>query len=354
MYKGIDVSKHNGNINWSKVKNNINFAIIRCGYGMNQANQDDEQYVNNVRGCIENGIPFGVYLYSYANTLEKAQSEAEHVLRLVNSYKDKLTLGIWYDIEDKIQRDLGKDFLEQIINTFCNKVKENGYNVGIYANKDWFTNRISDNIKNSYPLWVAGYGNNNGEPHYNYRYEHNNMIIFQYTSKGKVGGISGNVDLNEYYGDELKAPETEEKPVEEKPSQDIYNDGLVNCIYDIQEWLNRHYNTGLALDNMYGPKTKSALIKGLQTELNTQYKKGLAVDGIFGIKTKSACVNVKQGAEGNITMLIQMALFIKGYKLDMDKKFGSKTARIVGQFQNDNGLTADKIVGKLTFEKLFK
>lgn len=151
-------------------------------------------------------------------------------------------------------------------------------------------------------------------------------------------------------------------PVEvpETPSQsnnnqntDIYNDGKVNCIYDIQEWLNRHYNTGLALDNMYGPKTKAALIKGLQTELNTQYNKGLAVDGIWGIKTYNACVNVKQGAQGNITMLIQMALFIKGYTLDMDKKFGSATATIVGQFQKDNGLTADKIVGKLTFEKLF-
>ena len=134
---------------------------------------------------------------------------------------------------------------------------------------------------------------------------------------------------------------------------DIYNDGLVNCIFDIQEWLNRHYNTGLALDNMYGPKTKAALIKGLQTELNTQYKKGLVVDGIWGTKTYNACINVKQGAEGNITMLIQMALFIKGYNISMDKKFGSKTARIVGQFQNDNGLTADKIVGKNTFQKLF-
>ena len=355
MYNGIDVSKHNNTIDWKAVKNNVDFVIIRCGYGMDQANQDDEQYANNIRGCIENGIPFGVYLYSYANTLEKAESEAEHVLRLVTPYKEAIKLGIWYDIEDKIQRDLGKDFLEQIINTFCNKIKENGYTVGIYANKDWLTNRISDNVKNTYPLWVAGYGNNDGKPHYNYRYEHKNMIMFQYTSKGKINGINGNVDLNEYYGNQLKAPtvQVEQKPTEENTNNDIYNDGLVNCIYDIQEWLNRHYNTRLALDNIYGNLTHKALVKGLQTELNTQYKKGLAVDGIFGIKTKNACVNVKQGAQGNITMLIQMALFIKGYNIDMDKKFGSKTATIVGQFQSDNGLTSDKIVGKNTFEKLF-
>ena len=140
----------------------------------------------------------------------------------------------------------------------------------------------------------------------------------------------------------------------ENQNTDIYNDGLVNCIYDIQEWLNRHYNTGLALDNIYGPKTKAALIKGLQTELNTQYNKGLAVDGIFGNATKNACINVREGAEGNITMLIQMALFIKGYNLSMDKKFGPDTTAKVKEFQKANGLSVDGICGKLTFEKLFK
>ena len=133
----------------------------------------------------------------------------------------------------------------------------------------------------------------------------------------------------------------------------IYHDGLVNCIYDIQEWLNRHYNTGLALDNIYGPKTKNALIKGLQTELNKQYNKGLAVDGIWGLKTYNACINVRQGAEGNITMLIQMALFIKGYSLSMDKKFGSDTTAKVKEFQKSKGLAADGIVGKNTFKALF-
>ena len=139
----------------------------------------------------------------------------------------------------------------------------------------------------------------------------------------------------------------------ENQNTDIYNDGLVNCIYDIQEWLNRHYNTGLALDNIYGPKTKAALIKGLQTELNTQYNKGLAVDGIFGNATKNACINVREGAKGNITMLIQMALFIKGYNLSMDKKFGANTTAKVKEFQKANNLSVDGICGKLTFEKLF-
>ena len=83
------------------------------------------------------------------------------------------------------------------------------------------------------------------------------------------------------------------------------------------------------------------------------YNKGLAVDGIWSIKMYNACINVRQGAEGNITMLIQMALFIKGYSLSMDKKFGADTTSKVKEFQKANGLSVDGIVGKNTFKALF-
>ena len=155
---------------------------------------------------------------------------------------------------------------------------------------------------------------------------------------------NGNANNSESNGESNSATDSQ---------KNIYNDGLVNCIYDIQEWLNRHYNTGLALDNIYGAKTKAALIKGLQTELNTQYNKGLAIDGIWGANTYNACINVRQGAEGNITMLIQMALFIKGYNLNMDKKFGADTTAKVKEFQKAKGLSIDGIVGKNTFKALF-
>ena len=142
--------------------------------------------------------------------------------------------------------------------------------------------------------------------------------------------------------------------INENENKDIFNDGLVNCIYDIQEWLRNKYGYNIGLDNIYGPETKKYLIMALQHELNVQFNRGLAEDGIWGPKTKNACINVRQGASGNITMLIQMALFIKGYNIDMDKKFGNNTAIIVGQFQKDNGLTSDGIVGKNTFKKLFE
>ena len=140
----------------------------------------------------------------------------------------------------------------------------------------------------------------------------------------------------------------------ENEQSDIFNDGKVNCIYDIQEWLKNKYGYNLELDNLYGPETKKYLVMALQHELNVQFGAGLSEDGIFGTNTYNACITVRQGAEGNITMLIQMALFIKGYTLDMDKIFGENTARVLKQFQADNGLVVDAICGKNTIKKLFE
>lgn len=185
-----------------------------------------------------------------------------------------------------------------------------------------------------------------------------NYLIDNYS----IEKIQGHKDVNStscpgsnFPLDEMKVllNTKDEQISNEETSNDLYNDGLVNCIYDIQEWLNRKYNTGLVLDNIYGTETKKALIKGLQTELNVQFNKGLSVDGIFGTNTYNACINVRIGAKGNITMIIQMCLFIKGYNVSMDKKFGQDTLSKVKQFQNDSGLSVDGVVGKNTFKALF-
>lgn len=86
--KGIDVSEHNKNIDWEKVKAaGIDYAIIRCGYGSDIQNQDDKQWQRNVSECERLGIPYGVYIYSYAKNIEMAASEAQHVLRLISGHK---------------------------------------------------------------------------------------------------------------------------------------------------------------------------------------------------------------------------------------------------------------------------
>lgn len=122
----------------------------------------------------------------------------------------------------------------------------------------------------------------------------------------------------------------------------------------IQSTLNERYGLNIAVDNNYGNETKKALVKGLQTELNKQYRRGLAVDGIFGTNTYNACINVRKGAEGNITYLIQAMLVCHSFDIDADGIFGPATEMAVIDFQSRNGLSVDGIVGKNTFNKLFK
>mgnify|MGYP002523117478 CR=1 FL=1 len=125
-------------------------------------------------------------------------------------------------------------------------------------------------------------------------------------------------------------------------------------IREIQNWLNNTYGTGIAEDGYYGPETKNALVKGLQTEFNRQFGENLDVDGIFGVLTKQACQEIAEGAEGNITHIIQAMLYCLGYDTNgVEGIFGSGTDRAVRQFQEDNGLSVDGIVGRLTFDKMF-
>ena len=122
----------------------------------------------------------------------------------------------------------------------------------------------------------------------------------------------------------------------------------------IQAILNDKYGLSIAVDNIYGNETKKSLVKGLQTELNEQYHRGLIVDGIFGTNTYNACINVRKGAEGNITYLIQAMLVCHSFDIDADGIFGPATESAVKEFQSRNGLSVDGIVGKNTFNKLFK
>ena len=189
--KGIDVSYYNGTIDWKRVKQSeVEYAIIRCGYGTNDKSQDDKKWEENVKGCIDNNIPYGVYLYSYADTVEKASSEADHAIRLLQG--KKLKYPVYYDLEeDKLRDKISKQTIADIAQTFCDKLSAKGYTVGIYANKDWFTNYLTDSRFNNWTKWVAQY---NTVCNYKGKYD-----MWQCSSTGRVPGISGNVDLNYSY-----------------------------------------------------------------------------------------------------------------------------------------------------------
>lgn len=190
----IDVSEHNGTINWEAVKAaGVQGAIIRCGYGMDITSQDDKQWSRNVTECERLGIPYGVYLYSYADNADKARSEAQHVLRLINGHK--LSYPVYYDLEQAGIE--GAAVANAII--FGDIIEAAGYWCGVYYNKDWH-NRVIKGQLDRFTRWAAGYGSNNGQKQDNYKPGFGEDI-WQYTSVGKINGIGGNVDLNECYRD---------------------------------------------------------------------------------------------------------------------------------------------------------
>ena len=185
---GIDVSHHQGEIDWAAVKeSDVDFVIIRCGYGMDETGQDDRYFEYNASECERLGIPYGVYIYSYADSVERAQSEAEHVLRLINGRK--LSFPVYFDIEDDTTKEADH---AAIASTFCNQIEAAGYPVGVYANLDWWKNRLTDPCFDNWHRWVAHYSESCG-----YTGEY---AMWQFTDSGTVDGIEGNVDMNYLIG----------------------------------------------------------------------------------------------------------------------------------------------------------
>lgn len=189
LHKGIDVSYAQGKIDWSKVKDKIDFAIIRCGFGGNYTSQDDTQFLNNIKGCQKYNIPYGIYHYSYATTVEKAKDEAAHVIRLLRGLKP--SLPVFYDLEESRISALGKSKILEIAKTFCYEIEKAGYTYGTYCNTNWYNNYLTDKWYDSKVKWLAQY---NSKVTYKGKYD-----IWQYSCTGKVDGIKGDVDMNFCY-----------------------------------------------------------------------------------------------------------------------------------------------------------
>lgn len=189
MLKGIDVSHYQGAIDWAKVKAaGVEFAIIRAGYGK-YAYQEDPCFEDNIEGAYNAGIPVGVYWYSYADTAAEARQEAEVCLTVIKPYEDMITLPVFFDQEyEPAILAAGNSIRTQCCVAFIEAIEAAGYKAGLYGSQDWLQNKIDlSGLPEGTVVWCALYG---AEP----EVEH---TIWQYTSTGKVNGISGNVDLNE-------------------------------------------------------------------------------------------------------------------------------------------------------------
>ena len=159
-YRGIDVSKYQGDINFKKVKDaGIEFVIIRIGYGQYES-QKDPKFERNYEGFKDVNIPVGVYLYSYAKSTSDSKKEAEVVLKWLGGRE--LNLPVYYDIEDKSQINLGKNILTNMCEVFCDTIEKNGYSSGIYTNKYFFTTYLDyKKLEEKYTIWVAQYNDTN-------------------------------------------------------------------------------------------------------------------------------------------------------------------------------------------------
>lgn len=184
-YKVIDVSVHDGSIDWKKVKEaGIDGVIIRAGYGK-YTSQKDKLFEDNYSGAVAVGLHVGTYWYSYARNAEEALQEAKAFYTVIKG--KKFDMPVFIDIEE----NCSKSYSDAIVTNFNGYMESKGYFAGIYANKNWFVNYISDYTASSYFAWVAQY---NKECTWDGSYQ-----MWQYTSDGTVDGILHRVDMNELY-----------------------------------------------------------------------------------------------------------------------------------------------------------
>lgn len=191
---GIDVSKHNGNIDWNAVKNaGVNYVIIRCGYRGSATGVlvEDQKFRANIQGAQAAGLKVGIYFFSQAVNEREAIEEASLAISLIRNYK--ITYPVYMDVEDAHGRADGMDAgtRTQVIRAFCETIRNSGYTAGVYANKTWLGSKMNVGSLGSYKIWLAQYA---ATPTYSGRYE-----MWQYSSKGRIAGISGDVDLNISY-----------------------------------------------------------------------------------------------------------------------------------------------------------
>ena len=186
LARGIDVSRWQGEINWSQVAaDDVSFVML----GTRSKGAVDPYFHRNIQQASAAGVKVGVYIYSLAVTVEMAEAEADFVLDLIHDYP--VSYPVAFDMEDSTQGNLSKEELAAIANAFCKKISDSGYYPIIYANENWLKNKLDMSLMD-YPVWVARYS---ARPSYQ------NPVMWQATSTGSVKGINGNVDIDFQFKD---------------------------------------------------------------------------------------------------------------------------------------------------------
>ena len=197
MMKIIDISKYQTTVDYQAVKDaGVDGVILRCGitYWGAQNMGIDPLFLTHYNGFRAVGMPIGAYYYSAADTVEVAKKEAEFVKTLLAG--KQFEFPVYYDVENEQRMgELSKEMLTAIVETFCESLEDAGYFVGVYANTNYFANKLDHaRLAGKYTIWLADYRGANADKTLK-------RDMFQYTSKGSVKGIAGNVDVNECYRD---------------------------------------------------------------------------------------------------------------------------------------------------------
>lgn len=204
MKKGIDVAKWQGTIDWSKVKRaGVEFAVLKI---VNKSMEKEDFFEQNYKGATDNDIPIGVYNYSYAETVEKAKSDAISVVNFLENRP--LEYGVWLDVEDDVQKNIGQKLIS-IISAYQKIVENAGYFFGVYTGLSFYNSYIKPYASQiDCPFWIARYPSGSAKelsytPDEKYKpaIKHE-LYAWQYSSKGTIDGITGNVDMNILYEEE--------------------------------------------------------------------------------------------------------------------------------------------------------
>lgn len=286
MY-GIDISKHNGNINLEPYKGQ--FVIIRVGYGHFHL---DEKFERNVNECKRLGIPFGVYHYSYALNEADAEAEARGVLNAIAKYKNDIKVGVWFDMEDAdgYKKKHGFKFsnstIAPICFKFCKMIEDAGYYSGIYTSSSWLD--YVKGLNDRFDKWVANWGKNDGTQHTN---TSQSGTIQQYTSKPLDKNIMY-ADISRYSRGNTTPVKPQLKPIEQIANEVIagqWGNGsdrkkrLTDAGYNydaVQKAVNQKMNAKKQTAHVYYVVKRGDTLSGIASKHGTTWQKLQAMNGI--------------------------------------------------------------------------
>ncbi len=290
-YFGVDISEHNGTVDWAKVAKKVDFAILRIGWVGNTQNKMDKTFAANYAAAKKAGVKLGAYVYIYSKTTAAAKSGAEWILRQLDG--KTFDMPIYCDMEDQSIASLSKSTLTAITDAFNAVIKASGYKVGIYASRYWFDSKLDKSVCKAYNTWIAHYAS--GTDKYKGEYQ-----MWQNSSKGRVDGVKGNVDTNYLYENVFTSVETEQprRTTSTKVTAPTYK---VGNIYILQ--------TDLKVRKGAGTKFAQKLL----TELSADGKKN-AKAGKYAVLKKGTKVTAQKVIkEGNNVWLRIPSGFVAGF-----------------------------------------